>query len=144
MRYLLSMLLLFFLWTTCHAEIVTVAVHAADIRSSFSPDLYHVVLEAPRYYPLSVQSERDGYYEVRDYQGRIGWIKKSLVDRTKGVVVEVEKVTVRQGPGAEYPPVFVAYKGVTFKVIEEKPRWLHVSHESGTSGWVFKPLTWGQ
>lgn len=144
MKYLIGMISVFFLWTSCHAEIVTVAAQTASLQSNPSPALSQVILEAPRYYPLSVQGERDNFYQVRDYQGKIGWIDKSLVDRTRGVVVEVEKVIVRKSPGADQPAAFVAQQGVTFKVLEEKNNWLHVSHESGESGWVYKPLTWGQ
>lgn len=144
MRYLLGFFLTFFILGVCQAEIVTVAVDMADIQSRPADVATYVVLQAPRYYPLSVQSEQNNYYQVRDYQGRIGWIHKSLVSDTKGVVVEVDRANVRKGPGIKNPIVFRAYKGVTFKVLGEKKDWLEVVHEGGGQGWISKPLTWGQ
>lgn len=144
MRFMLGFVLSLLISGICQAEIVTVAVHTANLRSSPSTESTYVVLEAPRYYPLSVQSERNSFYEVRDFQGIVGWIHQSLVSDTKGVVVEVKRANVRQGPGRAYPVVFHAYKGVTFKVRDEKEGWLQITHENGKSGWIYKPLTWGQ
>lgn len=144
MRYLLGALLPFLVWSTCQAEIVTVTGHSSEILSDPSSAFAQIVVEAPRFYPLSVQGEKDGYLRVRDYEGRVGWIKKSQVDNTKGVAVEVARVNVRRGPGTNHPIVFKAYKGVTFKVLDERNGWLEVMHESGKRGWVSKPLTWGR
>jgi len=144
MRYLFGITLTLLLYTAASAEIMSVTVNKANIRSAPSLESSYVVLEAPLYYPLLVQGEKKGFYEVRDYEGRTGWIHMSLLDRTKGVVVEVARANVRKGPGAEFPIVFRAYKGVTFKVLGEKNPWLQVLHESGKKGWVYKSLTWGQ
>jgi len=144
MRYLIGTLLTLFLWGTAAAEIMSVVATRANIRSAPSLDASYVVLEVPRYYPLLVQGEKNEFHEVRDYEGRTGWIHKSLLDRTKAVVVEVDRANVRKGPGAGFPVVFHAYRGVTFKVLDEKNPWLEVLHESGQRGWVYKSLTWGQ
>ncbi|WP_081702783.1 SH3 domain-containing protein [Desulfuromonas sp. TF] len=144
MRYLLGALLPFFICGICHAEIVTVTAHTSEIFSDTSPTISQTILQAPRYYPLSVQGEKNGYFRVRDYEGRVGWIQKSQVGNTKGVVVEVARVNIRKGPGTNHPVVFKAYRGVTFQVLDEKEGWLEVKHESGQRGWVSKPLTWGR
>lgn len=141
---LLGSLLILYSWSPALAEIVTVAVHTANLRSSPALTTSNVVLEAPRYYPLLIQKERGDFYEVSDYQGKTGWIQKDQVDRTKGVVVEVESADVRKGPGQGYPVIFRAYGGVSFKVLDESEGWLEIVHESGQKGWIFKPLTWGQ
>jgi len=144
MRYFLGIALTLLLCATADAEIMSVIVNKANIRSAPSLESSYVVLEAPLYYPLLVQGEKKGFYEVRDYEGKTGWIHKSLIDRTKGVVVEVDRVNVRKGPGKHFPIVFHAYRGVTFKVLSERNPWLEVLHESGQRGWVYKSLTWGQ
>jgi SH3-like domain-containing protein len=143
-KYMLGTLLSFFALGICHAEIVTVTAHTSEILSDTSPTISQTILQAPRYYPLSVQGEKNGYFRVRDYEGRVGWIQKSQVGNTKGVVVEVARVNVRKGPGANHPVVFKAYRGVTFQVLDEQDGWLEVKHESGKRGWVSKPLTWGR
>lgn len=144
MRYLAGVIFPFLAWSICQAEIVTVTAHTSEILSNPSRTISQTILEAPRYYPLSIQGGKDDYYRVRDYQGRVGWIKKSQVSKAKGVVVEVARVNVRKGPGTHHSVVFKAYKGVTFKVLNEKDGWLEVMHESGKRGWVSKPLTWGR
>lgn len=144
MRCLLGFVFFLLLSGICQAQIVTVAAHTANLRNSPSTENTYVVLQAPRYYPLSVQSQRNSFYKVRDFKGVVGWIHKSLVSNAKGVVVEVKRANVRQGPAGSYPVVFHAYEGVTFKVLDEKEGWLKVMHENGKSGWIYKPLTWGQ
>lgn len=144
MHYLLVFLFTFAAATVCDAEIVTVAVNMAEVQSRPSETATYVVVQAPRYYPLSVQSEKGDYYQVRDYQGLLGWIHKSLVSNAKGVVVEVDRANVRSGPGTNSPITFHAYKGVTFKVLAERDEWLKIIHEGGAQGWIFKPLTWGR
>lgn len=124
---------------------VAVAVATAKIRTSPDLKFSYVVLEAPRYYPLLIQKESRDFFEVSDFQGRTGWAQKEEVDRTKGVVVEVERADVRKGPGLNYFVIFQAHGGVSFKVLGERDGWLEIAHESGgEKGWIYKPLTWSQ
>lgn len=144
MRYLLVLLFTFAAAGICNAEIVTVAVEMAEIQSRPSETATYTLIQAPRYYPLSVQDEQGDYYQVRDYQGSLGWVHKSLVSDAKGVVVEVDRANVRSGPGTNNSIAFHAYRGVAFKVLAERNDWLEIVHEGGAQGWIFKPLTWGQ
>ncbi|WP_291315229.1 SH3 domain-containing protein [Desulfuromonas sp.] len=144
MKYVLGFILSFFLWGTCQAEIVSVISETAELRSKPSPTNSYVVMQVPRYYPLSVQASRGDYYEVRDFQDHRGWIHKSMVDHSRSVVVEVDRMNVRKGPGTNYPVTFHAYQGVVFRVMGEKGLWLEVEHEDGERGWVSSSLTWGQ
>lgn len=145
MRFMAVLIFSILFCGTSFAQIVTVVAPTANIRSSPSMEDSYVVLEAPRNYPLSVQSQRGDFFEVRDFLGRKGWIQKSLIDeKARGVVVEVSSMNVRQGPGTGYPVVFRAEQGVAFKVLGAKDGWLHVEHAGGQSGWVYKSLTWGQ
>lgn len=139
-------LIFLLLWCgVSYAQIVTVNIRTAAIQSSPSPTEAYVVLEAPRNYPLAVLGQRDDFLEVRDFLGRQGWISSSAVAAdADGVVVAAASMNVRQGPGTGYPVVFRAEQGVAFDVLEEKDDWLHVRHEGGQTGWLYKPLTWGQ
>ena len=145
MRFMAVLIFSILFCGASYAQIVTVVVPTANIRSSPSMKDSYVVLEAPQNYPLSVRGQQDDFFEIRDFLGRRGWIQKSLVDgKTKGAVVEVSSMNVRQGPGTNYPVVFRAEQGVAFKVVGQRDGWLHVEHASGKSGWVYKSLTWGQ
>jgi SH3-like domain-containing protein len=144
MRFFLTMFLFFFIGGIANAEIVAVSVHTAELRSNPSSPHSYVILDAPRYYPLSVRGSENGYFRVKDFEGRDGWIKKSLVQNIPTVVVDVDQANLRSGPGTNFPVVFQVYRGVAFKVIGSKEGWLQVEHENGESGWIFKSLTWGQ
>jgi uncharacterized protein YgiM (DUF1202 family) len=124
------------------AAMVAVSGNLAEIRSSPSPVLSRVILQVPRYYPLSVEESQGDFLKVTDYLGNTGWIAKSRVEQTRTIVVKAEKVNLRKGPGQNNPIIFKAQEGVAFKVIGEKDDWLEVQHESGMTGWIFKDLVW--
>jgi SH3-like domain-containing protein len=127
-----------------HAEMVAVSSNLADIRSSPSSMVSTILLQVPRYYPLSAQQNRDDFLKVIDYEGNSGWILKSSVDNTRTVIVTVAgRANVRKGPSTDNEIAFKADKGVCFKVLGEKDRWLNVQHETGVEGWIAKSLVWG-
>lgn len=144
MKYILSMIFLLFNISLCQAEIVTVTVHTATLWSQPGGQYAYETLKAPRNYPLSVLERRSDYLKVRDYTGQIGWITTGQVGPQRGVVVELARVNIRKGPGKNYPILFKADKGVTFRVLAEQKGWLHVRHENGDKGWVIKSSTWGE
>ena len=126
-----------------YAEMVAVSGNLADIRSSPSLVVSTVLLQVPRYYPLSTQGSQGDFFKVTDYLDNTGWIQKTSVNNARAVIVKVENVNIRKGPGKRNPIVFRAQEGVAFKVLSEKGDWLQVKHESGVTGWLFKGLVWG-
>ncbi len=126
-----------------HAEMVAVSLNRADIRSSPSEVVSTVVMQVPRYYPLSALESQQDFLKVTDYQGKSGWIQKSSVNKTRTVVVNTAgRANVRSGPGKDNKIVFKAHEGVCFKVLGEKDDWLQIQHESGVKGWIYKGLVW--
>ncbi len=124
-------------------QFMCVNERTANLRSSPSLTGSLVVLQAPRHYPLQVQEENGDFLRVRDYQGRDGWVAKSVVAPANGVVVNAGTVNVRSGPGKNHAVIFKARKGVTFRVHQDQMGWIYVEHESGKKGWIFKDLVWG-
>ena len=57
--------------------------------------------------------------------------------RTRGVVV-ADDVVVRKGNAESFQPQFEEpmQQGVEFKVLEERPDWLHIEFNNGASGWI--------
>lgn len=57
--------------------------------------------------------------------------------RTTGVVV-ADDVVVRKGNAESFQPQFEEpmQQGVEFKVLEERPDWLHIEFNNGASGWI--------
>ena len=143
MKSLLGIVFSLLLCGVGHAEMMSVDVHSAALRSSPSSTASYVLLELPRYYPLAVLESTDEFYRVADFRDRTGWISKSELEKVPGVVVAGRIVNLRKESGTDSEIVFKAEKGVTFKVLEEKGDWLKVFHESGKIGWIYKKLVWG-
>jgi SH3-like domain-containing protein len=142
---IIPLLILCLFWgATASAEILSVTVHTATLRSSPSSAGSLVVVEAPRYYPLQVIGSQDEFVNVRDYQGREGWVPRAEIGLTRGVVVRSAVANVRTGPGERYDVQFQARRGVTFRVIQDQMSWFYVEHESGQTGWIHKNLVWGR
>ncbi|MDG2291654.1 MAG: hypothetical protein P8L37_03270 [Phycisphaerales bacterium] len=57
--------------------------------------------------------------------------------RTTGVLVG-EDIVVRKGNAESFQPQFEEpmHQGVEFKVLEERPDWLHIEFNNGSSGWI--------
>lgn len=144
MKYLLLIAFILCNISLCQAEIVSVTVHTATLWSQPGGQYAYETLKVPRHYPFSVLESSPGYLKVRDYTGQIGWVTVNQVGPQKGIVVETARVNIRKGPGTNYPILFKAFQGVTFKVLAEKDGWLEVQHENGDRGWVIKASTWGQ
>jgi len=144
MRLSLCLTIWFLLLGVARAEMVSVAVDSANIRSQPAMEGSLIVLQAPHFYPLLVNEEKDDFLRVEDYLGREGWIAKSVVDPSATVVVTANRANVRGGPGTNHPILFAAAEGVAFQVLEDKGTWLKIRHESGRIGWIFTSLTWGR
>jgi SH3-like domain-containing protein len=125
------------------AKMVAVATDQSEIRSSPSLTKSYVTIVAPRFYPLYIHETQGDFYKVSDYLNNIGWILKSLISETKGVIVNNNTVKIFSGPDSSTPVLFTAQNGVTFKVINEEGNWLQVEQENGMTGWVDRDLVWG-
>lgn len=98
--------------------------------------------QVEKYHPLLVIEKKGKWYRFKDFEGDMGWIHSSLVDKTPAVIVRVRRANIRTGPGTQHDLAFDANKGTPFKVLEEEGRWLKVEHADGDVGWIFKSLVW--
>lgn len=151
MRYLVGMLLVFCCASLASAATVAVKIHTAELRDSYDPYVSRVELMLPRYYPLTVESEKGDYLKVSDFRGNSGWIARSDTYQPQAndanlpetVVVTSNGINVRSGPGLDNKVVMRAERGVAFKLLQRQGAWLQVEHESGAKGWIHRDLTWG-
>lgn len=122
-------------------ERVAVKGNVANVRAL--PDTQSDTLwQVEKYHPLQVVEKKGKWYRFKDFEGDMGWIHSSLVDKTPTVIVKVNRANIRTGPGTQHNLIFDAGKGTPFKVLETKDRWLKVEHADGDVGWIFKTLTW--
>ena len=123
------------------AERVAVKGNVANIRA-FPNTQSDTLWQVEKYHPLLVVEKKGKWYRIKDFEGDMGWIHTSLVDKTATVIVKVARANIRTGPGTQHNLAFDAGKGTPFKVLEGKERWLKVQHSDGDIGWIFKSLTW--
>jgi SH3-like domain-containing protein len=121
-----------------------VSVNANNVNMRSGPDdKYAVLWELGTGYPLKVLEEHGNWVKVEDFEGDVGWIYKTLVDREPHLIVKKRRVNMRSGPGDNYRVVGKANYGVVFKTLEVKGGWARVKHENGLVGWISRSLLWG-
>lgn len=140
--FLFTLLVLVLFVGTASAERLSVAASKVNVRSG--PGTSHEILwSVGKYYPVDIIKKSGNWYRIRDFEGDTGWIFRSLLKKIPAVIVKGTIVNVREGPGTSYRVLFQAEKGVSFKLLNRKKRWLRVRHADGEVGWIHESLVWG-
>jgi SH3-like domain-containing protein len=122
-------------------ERLAIQSNVANIRSG--PSLEEAVLwKVEKYYPVIILEKKDDWRRFSDFEGDQGWIHASLLGPIKSVIVKADNCNVRTGPGTKFDIAFTVDKGIPFKVLQTKGKWLEVQHADGDSGWIHKTLVW--
>jgi SH3-like domain-containing protein len=123
------------------AEYVSVKKDGVNIRSG--PDTNKEILwEVFKDFPLQIIKRKGKWAQTKDFEGDTGWIYSPLLKKKKTSIVKVEVANMRVGPGKNYELVATVKYGVVFSPTDTEGEWIKVSHEDGTSGWIFKKLIW--
>lgn len=144
MKKILSFTLLAFVLcaSTASAKRLSVAVEKANVRSG--PGTSNEILwSVGKYYPVDIINKSGNWCQIRDFEGDTGWIYRSLLKKIPAVIVKGDRVNVREGPGTSFKVLFQAEKGVSFKLLKRKKKWLKVKHADGDVGWIHTGLVWG-
>lgn len=123
------------------AERLTIIASVANIRSGPDTDS-DVLWQVEKYYPIMVIKKTDSWYYFKDFEDDMGWVHQSLVGDVPAVITKKDLCNVRSGPSTKDEILFSVEKGIPFKVLEHKGRWLHVEHADGDRGWIFDALVW--
>ncbi len=92
--------------------------------------------------PVEITAEFDNWRRVRDSEGVVGWIHRSLLSgRRTAMVVEPERV-FRRAPQADAPAAFRAGSGVLVEIISCDGAWCHVAHRENKA-WTLQDGLWG-
>lgn len=123
-----------------------VNVSTANLRNGPGKG-YEVAWEVFRYMPLEKvgESVSKDWYAVKDVDGDVAWINKSLVSsKYRCAVVKTSSARIRTGPGLSYSRKFVepADKYESFKVLEVKDKWVKLETANKKVGWIYKNLLW--
>ena len=139
--FLIYILLIIIPSVAIAAERYAVTAKIANFRAG--PGTNHeIMFEAERYYPVKLLRTSGNWYQVEDYEGDIGWIHQSLMEKMSSVITIKSKCNIRSGPSIQDQIVFVSEKGVPFKVLARQGRWVHVRHSDGHEGWIHRSLVW--
>lgn len=120
---------------------MSVRVDIANIRSG--PGTNHKILwKVEKYHPIQVVRVKGHWRRFVDFEGDRAWIYSGLLSRTPTVIVDKTNCNVRSGPGLKNPVVFKVERGVSFKVLDRKGKWIHIEHADGDRGWIHRSLVW--
>ncbi len=144
LKLLVLLTLLLLMPTLAIAEIMTVSFSGTEMRSAPNAISSKVITKLTTYSPLEILEKGPEYYKVNDYRGRTGWVHRTLLGSTAGVVVTGDRANVRQGPGTSYSVTFQLSKGNTCRLLSKQEKWLEIQTNDGRKGWVAAFLTWGQ
>ena len=124
------------------AERLAVKVPKANVRSGPGTK-YEVLWQVERYYPVVIMKKSGQWVLFRDFEKDEGWVKKNLLAKIPTVITVKGECNIRSGPGTNCPILFKTQdRGVPFKVLKRKGKWIHVEHADGDKGWIFKSLVW--
>jgi len=123
------------------AERLAVSSATANIRSG--PGTNHDILwKVEKYHPLFILKKTNVWYYFRDFEADEGWIHESLVNKTPTVITKSDTANIRSGPGTKNKILFSVDKGIPFKILKKKGKWIHIQHADGDKGWIHKTLVW--
>ncbi|MCP4370183.1 MAG: SH3 domain-containing protein [Deltaproteobacteria bacterium] len=123
------------------AERFSVSSDTANIRSG--PGTNHDILwKVEKYHPIIILKKTDTWYHFRDFESDEGWVHKSLVNKTPTVITKSETSNIRSGPGTKHKIIETVDKGIPFKILEKKGKWIHIQHADGDTGWIHNSLVW--
>jgi SH3-like domain-containing protein len=126
------------------AEIMTVSFSGTEMRSAPNAMSSKVIVKLAPCTPLQILEKEAEYYKVNDYRGRTGWVHRSLLGATPGVVITGDRANVRKGPGVNHSVIFKLSKGEACRLLSKEEKWLEIQAADGRKGWVAEFLTWGQ
>lgn len=139
--FIILILPLVFTSVALTAERYAVTARIANVRSG--PGINHeIMFEAEKYYPVELLKKEGNWYQIVDYESDIGWIHKSLLKKILTVITIKSKCNIRTGPSLNDRIVFVSEKGVPFRVVTRKGKWVRVQHSDGYEGWIHQSLVW--
>jgi SH3-like domain-containing protein len=137
-----AMVLLLMAIGAAAAERLAVKVPIANVRSGPGTK-YEVLWQVERFYPVVVIKKTGQWVLFRDFEKDEGWLKKNLLAKIPTVITVKKECNIRSGPGTNSSILFKTQdRGVPFKVLKRKGKWLYVEHADGDKGWIFKSLVW--
>jgi len=123
------------------AERMAVKASIANLRSG-PGSKYEVLWQVEKYHPILIIEKKKNWYKIKDFEGDMAWIHKSLLGEINGVITTKAKCNVRSKPDKKSKIMFTVERGVPFKVLKRSGNWIRIEHADGEIGWIYKSLVW--
>lgn len=94
-------------------------------------------------FPLEVMARKGKWLKVKDFEGDMGWVYQPLVSKSAHVIVRTQRANVRSAPNTRSRIRGKVQYGEVLRTLEQRKSWVRVQRQSGTQGWIYKPLVWG-
>ena len=134
-------LLLLALANIAHAEIVSVAIDEANLRSgagSTHPVQWRII----KGFPLEVITRQGNWIQVRDFEGDVTWIYAESVSNKPFVIVTGDVVNLRAEPSTTSRVVTRVEYGSVLERLSVRGDWVQIQIGS-TTGWISSSFVWG-
>lgn len=92
--------------------------------------------------PVEITAEHDNWRRIRDADGAVGWIHRSLLTGARTVLITGGIQTLRRGPSQAATPVAKAEPGVLGRLRECNGDWCRIEVD-GHRGWLPRTAVWG-
>ncbi|MEE9194464.1 MAG: SH3 domain-containing protein [Alphaproteobacteria bacterium] len=95
-----------------------------------------------RSFPIEIVAEFDTWRKVRDWQGTVGWVHRSMLSGRRTVLVTGLVRRLHSEPAAGAETVARLEPGVVAELLQCEKSWCEIQ-ASGHSGWLRKGEFWG-
>ena len=95
-----------------------------------------------RHMPVEIIAEFENWRKIREWQGSVGWVHKSMLSGQRWVIVHKGKQVLRRNAKPEAPPVAQIEKKVIGKIEKCDKSWCKIDF-SGFTGWMRHHQIWG-
>ncbi len=92
--------------------------------------------------PVEIIAEFDTWRQIRDYQGTVGWIHKSMLSGKRAAIILNKKRRLYKNPEVSSSIVAHVEPGVVGKLLECRNDWCRLD-VSGYRGWIKRRFLWG-
>ncbi|MCX7338022.1 MAG: SH3 domain-containing protein [Alphaproteobacteria bacterium] len=96
--------------------------------------------------PVEIVAEFDTWRQIRDWQGTLGWVHKSMLSGRRTVWVLHKTRNLRKSPEDQAKVVARLEPGIVGRIIECQAQWcrMEVKAPMGTfKGWIKRRYIWG-
>lgn len=125
----------------CAVERMAVKADVANLRSGPGTK-YDKLWQVEKYHPFLILEKKKDWYKIKDFEGDMAWVHKSLLGKINGVITTKKKCNVRSKPNTKGKILFTVERGVPFKVIKKSGNWIRIEHSDGEIGWIHNSLVW--